>query len=179
MLYAFGFGRVGVVTSDLYLIDPTPDPGPDGGSEQGVRLEVRVFEAGELPGSMSSARPIAVGRPIWRADLLETLGNPGSLDRAHHHPRFERRWEPGMRHFVDEMTADPIAFVGARLSDLDGLLADAGFSSEDVDPSDAGELRNAVPEILDAVERLLRRVRAGEYAQTPNAAEGVARVGWL
>lgn len=179
MLYAFGFGRIGVVASDLYLIDPTPDPGPDGGSEQGVRLEVRVFDAGELPGSMSSARPIAVGSPIWRADLLETIGNPGSLDRAHHHPRFEARWEPGMRHFVDEMTADPIGFVGTRLGDLEGLLDDAGFSRDDVDPSDPDDLRNALPEILDAVRRLLERVRAVPYAQPAAAAEGVTRVGWL
>ena len=74
MLYAFGFDRIGVVAGDLYFADPNPAPGQEG-AEQGVRLEVRVFERRELLGSVYSARPIAVERPIWRADLLESVGN--------------------------------------------------------------------------------------------------------
>jgi len=174
-LYAFAFGRVGVVASDLYLLDPRFG---DDGSEQGVRLEVRIFEARDLPGSMASARPIAVEQPIWRADLLESIANPGSLDRAHHHPRFVGEWEPGDRHFVDEMTADPLGFVGKRLSDLDALLDDAGISGDEVDSSDAEELRRAVPEILDAVQRLLDGVRHGPSLAAVDPTT-FARVGWL
>lgn len=177
MLYAFGFGRVGVVVSDLVLLDPTPDPHGER-SEQGVRLELRVLTAGALPGSESSARPIAVERPIWRADLLESIGNPGSLDRAHHHPRFER-WEPGDRDFVDEMNADPLGFVAKRLSDLDGILDDGGVPRGDVDPSDADELRQVVPEILDAVQRLLDQVRARGPATAQAPVDDYARIGWL
>lgn len=179
MLYAFGFERTAVVVGDLYFVNPDPDPGQEG-PEQGVRLEVRLLGRGELPGSIYSAQPIGVDRPIWRADLLESVTSPGSLDRAHHHPRF-RGWEPGPRHFDPAMSADPVAWVGMRLSDLDGLVAEAGATGTAlVGPPDAADLRAAVPEILDVVRRLLDGVRAGELAQPPEgAAPGGARVGWL
>ena len=96
MLYMFGFQHIGVVVSDLYFVDPEPDEGQEG-AERGVRLEVRLLEAGSVDGSIYAARPISVARPVWRADLLETAdGPPGSLDRTHHHPAF-RGWEPGSR----------------------------------------------------------------------------------
>jgi hypothetical protein len=178
MLYAFGFDRIGVVAGDLYFVDPDPGPGQEG-AEQGVRLEVRIFERRELPGSVYSARPIAVERPIWRADLLESVARPGTLDRAHHHPRF-RGWEPGLRHFVEEMSADPVAWVGKRLADLEGLMDEAGVSRTELGPSDADSVRLAVPEVLDAVSRMLERVRARELGQPPpGTAPETARVGWL
>jgi hypothetical protein len=43
MLYLFGFHRIGVVLSDLYFVDPNPNPGQEG-AERGVRLEVRLLE---------------------------------------------------------------------------------------------------------------------------------------
>ncbi|HEY5012898.1 MAG TPA: hypothetical protein VIK61_09360 [Acidimicrobiia bacterium] len=177
MLYAFGFERIGVVAGDLYFVDPNPGPGQEG-PEQGVRVEVRLLERGELHGSIYSARPIGVERVIWRADLLESVDNPGSLDRAHHHPRC-RGWEPGARHFVKEMKADPVAWVGTYLSDVDGLLAAADLTRDDIGESDADELRGAVPEILDAVRRLLDRVRAGELARPPVDEHDSARLSWL
>src|SRR6185295_8810650 len=106
------------------------------GAEQGVRLEVRVFERPPLQGSIYSAQPIEVGRPVWRADLLESVDRPGSFDRAHHHPRFAE-YEPGGRHFVEDMSADPVAWVGRQLEDLDGLLAAAGMTAHEVGPDDA------------------------------------------
>jgi hypothetical protein len=178
MLYAFGFDRIGVVASDLYFVDPNA-PADQAGPEQGVRMEVRFLERGEPRGSIYSAWPIGLGRPIWRADLLESVANPGSLDRAHHHPRIiGDGWEPGVRHFAEEMSADPVAWVGKRLADLDGLLEEAGVDARDVGPGDAEELRTAVPEIVDAVNRMLERIRAGELARPPGDAES-ARVGWL
>jgi hypothetical protein len=178
MLYALAFERVGVVVSDLYHLDPEPEPGQEG-AEQGVRLEVRIFERAPLKGSMYSAQPIAIERPIWRADLLESVTNPGSLDRAHHHPRFDD-YEPGYRHFVDEMTADPVAWVEKRLSDLEALLGEAGVSRGEIDRSDIEAVERAAPEIVDAVRRMLDGVRAGELAQPPasDTADG-ARVSWL
>jgi hypothetical protein len=178
MLYAFAFERIGVVVSDLYFVDPDPGPGQEG-PERGARLEVRQFERGALNGSMYSAQPISVGAPIWRADLLETVaGPPGSFDRTHHHPAFIG-WEPGRRRYVEELSADPLGWVGARLSDLDGLLAEAGFDRDAADPGDAASLRSAVPEILDAVRRLLERARAvGPGGPAADEAVG-ARVGWL
>lgn len=183
VLYAFGFERVGVVVGDLFLVDPRPGAGQEG-AERGVRLEVRVVDRPELPGSVYSAQPIVIDRPIWRVDLLETVeGEPGSHDRIHHHPRF-RGWEPGRRQWDDELVADPVAWVGRQLSDLDALVARSEVGSGEVDPDDARQLRDAVPEILDVVRRVLARVRAGELATPPEGyregAEPVlARAGWL
>lgn len=180
MLYAFVFDRVGVVAGDLYFVDPEPNPGQEG-PEQGVRLEVRLMERGELRGSVYAAQPIEVARPLWRADLLESVARPGTLDRAHHHPQC-RGWEPGRRHFDEEMTADPVAWVGRRLSDLEGLLAEASVDLSALGPSDAGDVRAAVPEIVATVHRLLDRVRSAERAPVVDPsghADGGARVGWL
>ncbi len=178
MLYAFGFERIGVVVSDLYFLDPNPSPGQEG-AERGVRLEVRMLDRGDLEGSIYSAQPIAVDRPIWRADLLESVAGPyGSFDRTHHHPAFNG-WEPSKRHFVPELSADPLGWVGAHLADLPKRLAEAG-ADVDVRPADAEALRDAVPEILDAVRRLLERIHAGQLAHPPQAdALDSARAGWL
>jgi hypothetical protein len=177
-LYAFGFERIGVVVSDLYFVDPTPGEGQEG-AERGVRLELRMFERGELRGSIYSAQPIAVDRPIWRVDLLETVaGPPASFDRTHHHPAF-RGWEPGSRHFVEELSADPLGWLGAQLGDLPRLLETAGVAADEVDARDAAELRKVVPEILAAVKRLLDEARE-RYADVPDGEKPVsARVGWL
>jgi hypothetical protein len=179
MLYAFGFERVGVVVGDLYFVNPDPAAGQEG-AERGVRLEVRLLERGTLRGNVYSARPIVVDRPLWRADLLESAeGRPGSFDRTHHHPEF-RGWDPGPRHFDEALSANPLEWVASRLSDLDGVLREAGVPPEEVDETDAAALGSAVPEILDAVRRLLDRVWAGELARPP--ADGPfesAREGWL
>ena len=177
MLYAFGFERIGVVAGDLYFVDPDPGPNQEG-PEQGVRVEVRMIQPGELHGSIYSARPISVERPIWRADLLESVDHPGSLDRAHHHPRFTG-WEPGTRRFVKEMTQNPVAFVGKYLSDVEGMLDAAGVAVAELGPDDPEQLRRTVPDIMDAVRRLLDGVRAGELARPPEASLASARVSWL
>jgi hypothetical protein len=179
MLYLFGFDRVGVVVADLYFVDPEPGPGQEG-AERGVRLELRALERGDLVGSIYSAQPIAAGRLIWRVDLLESVaGVPGSFDRTHHHPAC-RGWEPGRRHFVEELSADPRRWLAGRLSDLDRLVAELGADSETVSPADVAQARRAVPEILDAVDRLLERVRAGDIDPEPDRGELVnARIGWL
>ena len=178
MLYAFGFDRVGVLVSDMYIVIPSPRPGQEG-AERGVRLEVRLLERGELPGSIYSARPIEAGRPVWRADLLEAAdGPPGSLNRAHHHPAF-RGWEPGRRVFDAELTARPVPWVGEQLADLEGLLERAGVPADEATAADAKALRGCLPEIMDTVGRLLERVRDGELAASPDGEPAAARVGWL
>ena len=179
MLYAFGFDRVGVLVSDMYIVIPNPRPGQEG-AERGVRLEVRLLERGELPGSIYSARPIEVGRPVWRADLLEAVdGPPGSLNRAHHHPAF-RGWEPGRRVFDAGLTARPVPWVGEQLADLEGLLERSGVPADEATAADARALRGCLPEILDTLGRLLERVRDGELAASPDGEPATsARVGWL
>jgi hypothetical protein len=168
VLYAFGFDRVGVVVGDLYFLDPDPDEGQEG-AEQGVRLEVRLLTPGELNGSIYAARRIGIERLVWRADLLESVDNPGSFDRTHHHPRCDG-WEPGTRQFDKAMSADPVGWVGTRLADLHALLGDAGLTPDDVGPTDAAELRAAATEISAVVQRVLDRVRAGELGQPPDDA---------
>lgn len=181
MLYGFFFERVGVMVGDLYFVDPDPGVGQEG-AERGVRLEVRLVERPPLPGTVYSAQPIVVDEPLWRADLLETVdGAFGTFDRTHHHPRF-RAWEPGDREYEQTMSADPLAFVADQLSDLDGLVAGADLDPSRIDPDDARQLRNAVPEILDAIRRLLDRIAQGELATapvTPTPAGAATRGGWL
>jgi len=180
MLYAFGFERVGVLVGDLYFLNPRPEPGQQG-AERGVRLEVRMLEKGELKGSIYSAQPIAVDRPIWRADLLESVDSePGSLDRVHHHPDF-RGWEPGKRHFDAEMSAAPLDFLARRLADLEGMLERAGTTVTDADLRDAEALRRTASEIVDVVRRLLDAVKTGKLGRAPDQGGGLesARLGWL
>jgi len=183
MLYAWGFERVGVVAGDLYFVDPDPSPGQEG-AERGVRLEVRLLGRPPLTGSIYAAQPIVIDRPIWRADLLESVaGPPGSHDRTHHHPRF-RGWEPGTRQFEEALSADPIGWLRDRLEDLPGLLKGAEIDPDAAGPDDARQLARAAPAIAQAVSELLARVRAGELGRPPEgAAPGEvvtdARVGWL
>jgi len=181
MLHVFGFGKIGVAVGDLYFADPQPGVGQEG-SERGVRLEVRLLAAAPAEGSVYADRPIVVDRPIWRADLLESVaGGPGTWDRTHHHPAM-RGWEPGSRQFDDDMSADPLAFVAQRLSDPDGLMDGAGLDPGEITEQDRAELRTAIPEIVDTVRSLLGDVREGRLAQEPDGEveqAGVIRTGWL
>ena len=92
-----------------------------------------------------------------------------------------RGWEPGFREFDNAMSADPLAFVAERLSDLNGLMAGAGVDPAEGTERDAEELRTAVPEILATVRNLLAGVREGRLAPEPDADEPTesARIGWL
>ncbi|MFI5080516.1 MAG: hypothetical protein ACHQCE_05560 [Streptosporangiales bacterium] len=179
VLYVFGFERTGVAIGDLYFADPDPPPGEEG-AERGVRLEVRLLVRGPLPGSAYSARPIELGRPVWRADLLESVdGPPGSFDRTHYHPQLQG-WEPGRRAYDRDLSAHPVEWVGARLAGLETLLAEAGVAADPAYARDAEELRGCLAEIMDTVGRLLERVRRGELARPPGGPGGEpARVGWL
>ncbi len=179
MLYAFGFERVGVFVSDLYFVNPRPAKGHEG-AERGVRVELRALERRPLRGSIYSAQPIAVDQPLWRVDLLEAVASaPGSLDRAHHHPAFDG-WEPGDRHFVEELSAAPVEWLAGELTDLDAVLARAGVAPGTAGPGDAAALRDTVPEIRDVVRRLLARVAAGELGRPDDDRELTsARIGWL
>lgn len=179
MLQVFGFDRIGVVVGDIYFIDPSPAKGQEG-PEHGVRLEVRMLQPGELTGSIYSARPITVAEPLWRADLLESVdGPPGSFNRTHHHPHVHG-WEPGHRVFERELSADPVGWVGTKLSDLEGLLSQVGIEVDATLAADAEKLRGAVPEVQRAVASMLEQVQAGALGTAPEGDElSSARVSWL
>ena len=179
VLYVFGFEQFAVVVGDLYFVDPNPHPGQEG-AEHGVRLEVRLLRQGELKGSMYSARPIEVGQPVWRADLLEAVdGPPGSLNRAHHHPGFHG-WEPGKRVFDENLSADPVGWVGEQLSDLEALAERAGVPAGAALVADAESVRGSVADIKAAVRVLLDKIKAGELAAAPDGGQlASARISWL
>jgi hypothetical protein len=179
MLQLFGFDRIGVVVGDIYFIDPHPAKGQEG-PERGVRLEVRMLAPGELTGSIYSARPITIAEPVWRVDLLESAdGPPGSLNRAHHHPKMSD-WEPHRRVFDRDLSSDPVGWVGTKLADLEGLLAGAGIEVDTELAADADKLRTSVPEVQRAVGAMLDKVKAGELGTAPGG-DGLssARVSWL
>jgi hypothetical protein len=179
MLQAFVFERLGVVVGDIYFLDPDPHPGQEG-AEHGVRLELRVFDRGDLKGTIYSAMPIEVGRPIWRVDLLEAVdGKPGSFNRTHHHPKFND-WDPSPRQFLRELSSDPLGWLSAQLADLPAVLERAGVPADVADPSDAQSLRDIAPAIVGVTAMMLDKVRAGELGLPP--AEGAVdsiRNGWL
>jgi len=178
MLWTLAFDHVGVVMSDLYFVDPHLDQGAEG-AERGVRVELRLFERDELKGSVYSAVPIRVDRPIWRIDLLETAeSEPGSLNRAHHHPRFNG-WEPGRRVFVEELSADPLKWVQAQFAAIDDVLADARVDPADLGDDDVEGLRNAGPAVVAQLEHMLAEVAAGRAGRKPAEHGEFVRQSWL
>jgi hypothetical protein len=166
MLYLFGFDKVGVVVADLFFVDPDPIPGQES-PERGVRLEVRLLEPGAVDGTIYAARPILINRPIWRADLLESVdGPPGSFDRTHHHPHFVG-WEPGTRAFVEELSQDPFGWVGKALENLEALVLAAELPMAAIGEDDPRLLSEAVPEIVDSMKTIMNRIHAGELGLAP------------
>src|SRR5262245_26964791 len=170
------FNRVGVVVSDIYFVDPNPHPGQEG-AERGVRLELREFERDDLVGSIYSSVPIRVARPLWRVDLLESVSSsPGSLDRAHHHPRLHN-WEPGRRVFVGELSKDPVGWLRGRFAAIEEVLDQAEAGPVDGDDVDA--LRAAGPMVVAVVERLLKDVADGRAGLAPVESGDSVRSSWL
>jgi hypothetical protein len=178
MLNMFAFERVAVVLGDLYFVDPNPRPGQEG-AERGVRIELRRIEAGDLEGSIYSARPITIGAPMWRIDLLETAAGPvGTFDRTHHHPRFSG-WEPSERVFVPELSTDPLEWLGDRLRDVRSVLSDARVEPSALGPDDAEAISAAASDIVDCVRRQLDLVHEGRLARVPERDVQEARISWL
>lgn len=178
MLAAFGFETLGVVVGDMYFINPAPPAGQET-PESGVRLEIRLIDRAEPHGSIYAGVPIAFNRPVWRVDLFgSTESPPGTLDRAHHHPRFDG-WEPGRRQFVAELSADPLSWLADQLADPAAVLARAGVETDEVTEADKAGLAAAAPEIVAVVKRMLDGVRDGELALAPAQPVAAARIGWL
>ena len=129
--------------------------------ERGARVEVRLLAEEPWRGTRSAAQRVVIDQPVFRADLFDQVDGPvGNLRSAHFHPRFHVV-EPCDRHWRDEIRADPTGWLAAQLEDLRRLLEESGF--EDVDApwvdDDAAALRDAVPEVVAAVERAWDAVR--------------------
>lgn len=177
MLWTLAFDHVGIVMSDLYFVDPNLDQGDDG-AERGVRLELRRFVREELNGSVYSAAPISVGEPIWRVDMLETVDStPGSLNRAHHHPKFHG-WEPGRRVFVEELSADPRTWIRKQLANIEQVLEAAGVEPSSLG-ADVDALRDSAEKVASELDLMLAEVADGRAGLAPSDAGEFVRASWL
>src|ERR1700723_2667217 len=178
MFAAFGFEALGVVVGDMYFVDPTPLAGQET-PERGVRLELRLIDRAQPQGAIYAGIRIACTLPVWRVDLFgSTESPPGTLDRAHHHPRFNG-WEPARRHFVPELSADPVSWLADQLADPAAVLTRARVDADEVSDADKAGLAAAAPEIVATVKRMLDGVRSGELAPEPAEPVAAARTGWL
>lgn len=179
MLYAFGFNRLAVLVGDIYFQHPDPPSGQEG-PEHGVRIELRRIEAGQLQGSVYSARPITIKEAVWRVDLLESVhGEVGSLDRAHHHPQFDG-WNESRREFEESLTNDPLGWLEEHLTDLRRVLERAQCEPDAASQEDIDGVRVAAPEIVASVARLLNQVRDGRGPRPPkDDTKGLIRASWL
>lgn len=174
MLYVIGLDETAVVVGDVFFVDPDPEPGQQG-AESGVRVEVRRLEPSALPGSIYSARPIGLQGPLARIDLFETFPEGrGSKDRVHYHPSCQE-WEPGVRRFDPELSADPLGWLAKQLSAGGGLLGLADRVGRD-----AEALSQRADEVVGAVDRIWSAVRSGRL-DPPAGWTSVtsARIGWL
>lgn len=153
MRQAFVFDNVAVVVGPWH--EPADPP------ERGARVEVRLVDQERWRGSPSAAQRVSIDRPLFRADLFDTLdAPPGNLRSAHFHPRFDGV-EPCDRYWRDEVHRDPIGWLTAELSDLRSLLDRSGLDAADAPwvDLDAAALRDALPAVVAAVEATWKDVR--------------------
>jgi hypothetical protein len=129
--------------------------------ERGARVEVRLLAEEPHRGSYAAAQRFVIDDPVFRADLFDQVtAPPGNLRSAHFHPHFDGV-EPCDRVWPEDIRRDPTGWLARELGDLPQLLA---RSTVDVDPTafeaDAAQLRDAIPEILAALEATWSAVRA-------------------
>jgi hypothetical protein len=66
------------------------------------------------------------------------------------------------------------------LSDLEGLLEQAGIEVDETLAADAAKLRGVVPDVQRAVSGMLDQVKAGQLGTAPAAGElSSVRASWL
>jgi hypothetical protein len=146
MLHAFVFEKVAV------LVFPWREPKEP--PERGPRIEVRLLADEPRRGSPFAAQRVVVDQPVFRADLFDQESHPpGNLRSAHFHPSFDGV-EPSDRQWLEAINRDAIGWLAAELGDLPHLLERAGVGAGAAPwlDADAAALRDAVPEILTAVE---------------------------
>ena len=81
--------------------------------------------------------------------------------------------------FDRDLSSDPVGFVGTMLSDLEGLLGQAGIELDATLAADAVRLREAVPDVQRAVTSMLEEVKAGRLGAAPLGDVASARLSWL
>jgi hypothetical protein len=156
MLHAFVFEKVAV------LVFPWREPMDP--PERGARVEVRLLADEPRRGSHSAAQRVVIDQPIFRADLFDQVVDPpGNLRSAHFHPTFHGV-EPCDRRWPDAIKQDPTGWLSGELGDLHRLLERSGVDARDdrwLD-ADAAAVRDAIPDVLAAVESTWAKVRREE-----------------
>jgi hypothetical protein len=157
MLHAFVFEKVAV------LVFPWREPMDP--PERGARVEVRLRADEPHRGSPSAAQRVVIDEPVFRADLFDQAGHPpGNLRSAHFHPMFHGV-EPCDRIWPEEIKQDPTGWLAAELGDLHRMLKRAGVGArESWSDADAAAVREAVPDVVAAVEATWAKVRQEETA---------------
>jgi hypothetical protein len=151
---AFVFEGIAVVVGPWH--EPMDPP------ERGTRVEVRLLDAEPKRGSRFAAERVVLDAPMFRADLFDQVTSPpGNLKAAHFHSRFNGI-EPTDRIWDEAIQADATGWLAGELSDLPALLSRSGLEIGDHEwvEGDAKALRDAVPEIVAAVEATWAAVRA-------------------
>jgi hypothetical protein len=154
MLQAFVFDHVAVLVGPWH--EPADPP------ERGARVEVRLLDGEARRGSPSAAQRVVVDQPLFRADLFDQVdGEPGNLLSAHFHPHFEGV-EPCDRAWPEAVKQDPCGWLASELGDLRALLERGGIDLTSAPWADdeAAAVRDALPVVLDAVERAWATARA-------------------
>jgi hypothetical protein len=156
VLHAFVFEKVAVLVFPRY--EPVDPP------ERGARVEVRLLADEPWRGSPSAAQRLVIDEPVFRADLFDRVDQPpGNLQSAHFHPMFHGS-EPCDRHWPDAIKQDPTGWLAAELADLPALLERSGVDAGAAPwlDADATALRDAVPDVVEAVEAMWATVRRAE-----------------
>lgn len=132
------------------------------GRERGVRVELRIIEPDAGPGTIYVSRGLLVGRAVCRFDLLESA--PGAQDRMHWHPDMTDG-EPSQRVFDPALRDDPLAFLGARLRNADGLLDMVGVAEPTRYAAAAKALAGEADAIVADVAASLARLRRDPWPE--------------
>lgn len=156
MRVMFCFGQLAVSVEDVDFVDPARADEPDV-RERGARVELRPVKAVDGNGTSIYASPTVTGGPaLCRLDFLESA--PHAADRMHWHPAMTRG-EPERRTFDDALSADPIGWLRARLTDGAAFLRDAGVSDPGPYEADLAALAAGADDVVAQVERVLERAR--------------------
>ena len=145
----------------------------DASMEHGSRIELRELVPQPRRGSESAAQLITVDRPLFRADLFDSLADePGSYRVAHFHPEFSGN-EPGPRVWDASLTASPWDWLHDQVESVGAVSSRPAWP---LDPADARELSS----LADTVVAMARtfapercRSAAECYQLTRDALESV------
>jgi hypothetical protein len=150
MIRAFVFAESAVLVRHWVEIDAET-----AAMEHGARMELRRLDIQPQRGSGSAAQAFVIDRPVWRVDLFDRLdAPPGNYNAAHYHPCFDGD-EPSDREFSLDLTADPLAWVRRRLSDIPATYAASNVRLAAGEGDDAERIQASADLITEAVAAVL------------------------